>query len=178
MALGILLVVLVAFIPTAIIGLIIGAAVNKDKGNDVSRFTNGVNAIYTYILIIASLLMIIIGVIAGINSLLDYFLPDSEVPGYCEDMYYEVCTEGQKALMIRNEKNGGIIGFATCAAIVLVALPIFTSNSKEAKRLREIKIEKAKEVKTEVVEATKKEVKVASKKAPAKKATTKKMATK
>ena len=132
-------------VPAAIIALIVCAAINNDKGNDVSKFSNGVRTVYTYVIIIATLIMIVAGTIVAISSLLDYFLPESELEYKCTDKYSSrYCTATTKEQRIQNEKNIGITEFAGSLALVAVATPIFISYSNEAKRLREAKEENKK----------------------------------
>lgn len=134
---------LIFLIPTAIVALIVCAAINKEKGNDASKFSNGVKAVYTCIIVIATLFMIISGTIIAVSSLLDYFLPESELETEynCEDNYsYSYCKATTKELRVQNEKNAGIVEFASSLALVLVATVIFVIHSKEAKKLREEKI--------------------------------------
>lgn len=144
--LGVFAGVLVMLVPVAIVALIIAAAVNKDKGNDASKFSMGVRAVYTYVIVIATLFMIIAGTITAVSSLLDYFLPESELEAVedrdCDDYYSSgYCNEQAKQLAIKNEKNEGMTAFASSLALVLVATPLFVSYSKEAKKIRDIKIE-------------------------------------
>ena len=144
--LGVFGVLLTILIPTAIVALIVTAAINKEKGNDVSKFFIGVKAVYTYIIVIATLFMIISGTIVAVSSLLDYFLPESELESLeydCTDYYSsKYCNATTKELRIRNEKNTGITEFAASLALVVIATPLFVTHSKEAKKLRD---EKAKE---------------------------------
>ena len=141
--LGILAFVLIALLPVGIIVLIVSAAVNKEKGNNTTKFANGVRTVYTYIIVIATLFMIIAGTIVAVPSILDYFLPESEleVPYYSQD-------KQEHELEIRNERYEGLTNFVTSLAIVVIATPIFLSYSAEAKKLRIEKIEnKEKEIK-------------------------------
>lgn len=137
--------ILTMLIPSSIIALIIAAAVNKEKGTDSARFSLGVKTVYTYIIVIATLFMIISGTIVAVPSLLDYFLPESELEvtqDDCTDYYSSIyCDVTTKDVRVRNEKNAGITEFAASLALVLVAVPLFVSHSKEAKRLREEKKE-------------------------------------
>ena len=48
-------VVFAMLIPIAIVTLIVAAAINKDKGNDVSKFTMGVKTVYTYVIVVTTL---------------------------------------------------------------------------------------------------------------------------
>ena len=138
--LAIFAIILTMLVPSAIIALIIAAAVNKEKGADGTRFSLGVKTVYTYIIVIATLFMIVAGTIVAVSSLLDYFLPESELEE-CTDYnssYY--CSEATKLIRIKNEKNAGITEFAASLAVVIIATPLFISHSKEAKKLREEKI--------------------------------------
>ena len=140
---------LFVLIPTAIVALIVAAAIHKEKGDDGSRFSIGVKSVYTYIVIIATLFMIISGTIVSVSSLLDYFLPESEmetIDDKCNEYYSNsYCNEDMREIRIRNEKNSGITEFAGSLALVIVAAPIFVSHSREVKRLRNEKVkEKAK----------------------------------
>lgn len=132
-------------IPVAIIALIVVAIINKDKGKDVSNFSVGVKTFYTYIIVITSLFMIVAGTITSVSSLLDYFLPESELEvmeNDCKDYSSSgFCSPAIKEVRIRNEKNLGITEFASSIALVLVATILFITHSKEAKRLRDVKIE-------------------------------------
>lgn len=142
-------------IPSAIVALIVTAAINKEKGNDVEKFTSNVRTVYAYIIVIATLFMIISGTIVGVNSLLDYFLPESELESIsndCMDNYsYRYCNATTKELRVRNEKNAGMQGFAGALAVVIVATPLFISYSKEVKNsLDNVSKEKTVEAKKEV----------------------------
>lgn len=131
-------------IPTAIVALIVAAAVNKEKGNDALKFSTGVKAVYTYIIVIATLFIIISGTIVAVSSLLDYFLPESELESVedCTDYYSSsYCSATTKEIRIQNEKNAGITEFAASLALVVIAIPLFVTHSKEAKKLRDEKKE-------------------------------------
>lgn len=127
---------LIFLIPSAVIALIVTAAINKEKGNDASKFANGVKTVYTYIIVIATLIMIISGTIVAVNSLLDYFLPESEMEYDCTDYYsYKYCEMTTKELRVQNEKNEGITEFASSITLIIISVPLFIMNSKEAKKL-------------------------------------------
>lgn len=170
---------LVFLIPTAVIALIVTAAINKEKGNGAVKFNQGVKTVYTYVIVIATLCIIIAGTITAVSSLLDYFLPESELETVedCEDKYSSrYCGEKLKELRVRNEKNAGITEFAASLALVAVSTPLFVIHSKEAKKIREEKVElSVKEVANVKVEKTKKTV---AKKPVAKKAQTTRAKTK
>ena len=161
---------LILLVPAGIVALIIAAAVNKDKGHDASRFSLGVRTVYTYIIVIATLFMIIAGTITAVSSLLDYFLPESElevVANECTDYYSSsYCSATTKEIRIKNEKNLGMTEFASSLALVLVATPLFVAHSKEAKRLRDAKIEIKQKEAAKVVEKTKKQTTTKAKTAP------------
>jgi len=165
--LGVFAGVLVMLVPVAIVALIVAAAVNKDKGNDSTRFSNGVRAVYTYIIVIATLFMIIAGTITAVSSLLDYFLPESElevVGENCRDYYSSsYCSATTKEIKIQNEKNIGMTEFASSLALVIVAIPLFVTHSKEAKRLREAKVEEKVKEEEKSVEKSKKQTTVKAK---------------
>lgn len=142
--LGVFGVVVMGLIPISLIALIVAAAVNKEKGNDAVKFTLGIKTVYTYIIVISTLLMIIIGSIVSVSSLLDYFLPESEVEHVeydCDDYYNSSkCDSTLRAMRITNEKNAGLTEFLSSFALVVIAIPIFASHSKDAKKLREEKV--------------------------------------
>ncbi|MBQ8044412.1 MAG: hypothetical protein IJ272_09780 [Clostridia bacterium] len=135
--------VLIFLIPSAIVALIVTAAINKEKGNDVTKFSIGVKTVYTYIIVIATLFMIVSGTIVAVSSLLDYFLPESEFESEynCTDYYSSsYCNTVTQETRIQNEKNAGITEFASSLALVLVVTPLFVTHSKEAKKLRDEKV--------------------------------------
>ena len=127
-------------VPAAIVAFIVCAVINNEKGNDVSKFSNGVRTVYTYVIIIATLIMIVVGTIVAVSSLLDYFLPESELEYRCTDNYSSrYCKSTTKEQRVQNERNMGITEFASSLALVIVSTPIFVSYSKDAKGLREAK---------------------------------------
>lgn len=170
---------LVFLIPAAVLTLIVTAAINKEKGNGFVKFNQGVKAVYTYVIVIATLCIIIAGTITAVSSLLDYFLPESELETVedCEYKYSSTyCGEKVKELRVRNEKNAGITEFAASLALVVIATPLFVVHSKEAKKIREEKVELI--AKEEVVVKTEKTKKTVAKKPATKKTQTTKAKTK
>lgn len=134
--LGVFAFILATLLPVGIIALIVAAAVNKEKGNDASKFALNVKAVYTYVIVIATLFMIISGTIVAVPSILDYFLPESELEASYDEQYKE-----EHELIVRNERHEGLINFTSSLAIVIIATPIFVSYSMETKKLRIEKIE-------------------------------------
>ena len=129
--------ILLFLIPSGIVALIVTAAINKEKGNEVSKFSQGVQTVYTYIIIISTLIMIVAGSIVAVSSLLDYFLPESELENNCADYYSSsYCKVTSKEQRVQNEKNSGITEFASSLALVTIAIPIFVTHSNEAKKTR------------------------------------------
>lgn len=148
--LGVFGVILSTIIPIAILVLIIVAAVRREKGFGVKSFEQTVKAGYVYIIVIVTLFMMISGTIFGISSLLDYFMPESEVEqttnckeysDYDDESLSEKCLESNNKQDVINEKNKGITNFAACFTLVIVSTPIFIAHSKMAKDLREEKKE-------------------------------------
>jgi len=64
-------------VPLGFIALIVVAIVNRSKGGEHKVFESGVRIIFGYFFVIASLFIIVIGSIVAVNSLLNYYIPNT-----------------------------------------------------------------------------------------------------
>lgn len=119
--------IIVALAPIAILVLIISAVVKKNK-EDKSNFEEIVRNIYVYIILIVTLVAIIVGVIATFRIGLDVMLPEKST--------YESSYTSEE-----REKNENIIELFTTMSLVISATPVFIYHNKLAKRSRAVKVD-------------------------------------
>lgn len=122
---GISVAIVALIIPIALIGFIISAIVKKNKDSKTG-FEEIVRNIYTYIVLIITLIAIIVGTISLFRVGLDIILP--------EKMTYE-----SSSYVYERNKNSNIIELFTELAIVLSVIPVFIYHNNIAKKSREVK---------------------------------------
>ena len=134
----------------AVITMIIFAAVNRDKPNAYKVFSNGVRTIFAYIFIIFSLLSMVFGTIIGVNSILNYYYPntievvsDTDAPAVAEDIKVDKDIKNiddiQTGLMIQNEKRDALQQAAASFSFVIVSIPMFIYFNKQARKIKKEK---------------------------------------
>lgn len=131
MAIVILLIGLLAcIIPIGIIVLIVSAVVKKGKDSK-GNFDDSIRSIYTYIILIVTLIAIIVGVIATFRIGLDVLLPE-------ETVYQSSYSNEQR------QKNQNIVELYTTLSLVISVTPVFTYHNKLAKKIKAAKLEEQK----------------------------------
>lgn len=144
---GFFIVLAVILLIVAVITMIIFAAVNRDKPNAYRVFSNGVRTIFAYIFIIFSLLSMVFGTIIGVNSILNYYYPntievvaDSEGPAIAEEKKVDKDNNDMQAgLNIQNEKRDALQGAAASFSFVIVSIPLFIYFNKQATKIKKEK---------------------------------------
>lgn len=141
---GVYLFLLILLLPLALVAMIVYAIVNSKKGEAYEKFNSGVKIIFAYIFVIASLFAMVIGVISGTRSLLDYTMPDTiksvaNTTSVAESVkvYGEKNSEMTVGLQIQNDKNTAMVNFVSSITTALVAIPIFIYYGKIVKRERQ-----------------------------------------
>lgn len=141
---GVYLFLLILLLPLALVAMIVYAVVNSKRGEAYEKFSSGVKIIFAYIFVIASLFAMVIGVISGTRSLLDYTIPDTiksvedtTIVSESVKVYEEKSTDIVVGLKIQNEKNTAMVNFASSITTALVAIPIFIYYGKIVKRERQ-----------------------------------------
>ena len=128
MAIVVLLIGLLAcIIPVGIIILIISAVVKKGKDSK-GNFDDSIRSIYTYIILIVTLIAIIVGIIATFRIGLDVLLPE-------ETVYQSSYSNEQR------QKNENIVELFTTLSLVISVTPIFKYHNNLAKKIKADKIE-------------------------------------
>ena len=117
--LGILAGMLFFILPITIIVLIVVALSKKNKDNK-TEFEESVRNVYTYIILISTLIAIVIGIIVTFRVGLDVVLPEKVVNERAN--YYEL------------SKNENIVELLTNLTVVIVSTPIFLYYNKIAKK--------------------------------------------
>lgn len=130
MVIGLLIGLIACIIPIAIIVLIVSAIVKRNK-EDKNNFDETIRNIYTYIILIVTLVAIISGVIATFRIGLDVILPEKSIN---ESSY---STE-------QVDKNENIIEFCTTLSLVIAVIPVFIYHNNLAKKSRKSKTQETK----------------------------------
>lgn len=144
---GFFIVLAVILLIVAVITMIIFAAVNRDKPNAYRVFSNGVRTIFAYIFIIFSLLSMVFGTIIGVNSILNYYYPntievvsDSDTPAVAEDKKADNDMKNindiQVGLVIQNEKRDALQQASASFSFVLISIPLFIYFNKQARKIK------------------------------------------
>lgn len=129
--LGILAGTLFFILPIIIIVLIVVALSKKNKDNK-TEFEESVRNVYTYIILISTLIAIVIGIIVTFRVGLDVVLPEKAINEKAN--YYEL------------SKNENIVELLTNLTVVIVSIPIFLYYNGIAKKEKKyIKQEKQEE---------------------------------
>lgn len=117
---GLLIALVVSIIPIAIFVLIVSAIVKKGKDNNFN-FESSIRNVYTYLILIVTLISIISGVISALKIGLDLALP--------EESAYESSYNNNEI-----DKNEDIIELLTTLSLVVAVTPVFIYHNKIAKQ--------------------------------------------
>lgn len=137
MVYALLILLISAVLPIAVIAMIITAIVKHNKNTDSKtssiKFEKSIRSIYVYIVLLALLCTIIGGTIYLFNSTLDLVLPEKR-ENTSELDYYNTTYSSSNNTHLNRQRNENIVGIFTSSAMLVSCVPLFVYYNKVSKK--------------------------------------------